>query len=153
MRKIPAKAIDKVNSFPTDRQEQIGEWIIDAVERDLSDTRLTPEQQEEVRRQFANLKPPASEKETEAFFNKFALFAYFIVGPRYCILRAVRLFDDFTEDNDSYGEHDCAIVSCEDYRALFKIDCDNPTLQHHSEDPADPNKKVRVMTVMFPEKY
>lgn len=72
---------------------------------------------------------------------------------QYRIFRELKLFDDFTEDNDPYGEHDCAIVSWEEYRVLFKIDYYDPTLQRHSEDPADPEKTVRIMTVMFPEEY
>lgn len=70
---------------------------------------------------------------------------------QYRIMKAVRNFDDFTEDNDPYGEHDCAIVSFEGYRVMFKIDYYAPDRMHGSEDPADPNKTVRVMTVMFPE--
>ena len=69
------------------------------------------------------------------------------------ILRAVALFDDFTEDNDPYGEHDCAIVSFDGYRVMFKIDYYDPTMQYHSEDAGDPSKTVRVMTVMLPEEY
>lgn len=69
------------------------------------------------------------------------------------ILRAVVLFDDFTDDNDPYGEHDCAIITVDSYRVLWKIDYYDPTLQYHSEDPADQKKTVRIMTVMFPEEY
>lgn len=72
MSKILDKAFEKVKSLPSERQEQIGEWIIDAIEQDQSDAQLTPEQQEEVRRRIANPEPPASEEEMEAFFNKFA---------------------------------------------------------------------------------
>ena len=69
------------------------------------------------------------------------------------ILREIMLFDDFTDDNDPYGEHDCAIVAWEAYRVLFKISYYDLNLECHSEDPADPNKTIRVMTVMFPEEY
>ena len=69
------------------------------------------------------------------------------------ILKAVKQFDTFTDDNDPYGEHDCAIVSWDEYRVLFKIDYFDPTLQYHSDDPANQNKTVRVMTIMFPDEY
>ena len=69
------------------------------------------------------------------------------------LLEAIRNFDDFTEDNDPYGEHDCAIVSWEGYRVMFKFDYYDAAMSHGSEDPADPNKTVRVMTIMFPEEY
>ena len=70
---------------------------------------------------------------------------------QYRILREILLFDDFTDDNDPYGEHDCAIVTWEEYRVLFKIDYYDLNLEYHSTDPADPRKTLRVMTVMFPE--
>ena len=69
------------------------------------------------------------------------------------IMRAVQLFDDFTDDNDPYGEHDFAIVSWNEYRVMFKIDYYDKTLTYRSEDPADNAKTCRVMTVMFPEEY
>ncbi|MEO9875140.1 MAG: DUF3768 domain-containing protein [Anderseniella sp.] len=69
------------------------------------------------------------------------------------ILHAVALFDDFTDDNDPYGEHDCAIVSSDNYRVMFKIDYFDPSLSRHSEDPSDPKVTVRVLTIMFPEEY
>ena len=69
------------------------------------------------------------------------------------LLNAVKFFNDFTDDNDPYGEHDCAIVSWEEYRVLFKISYYDPTLTYHSDDPADSRETVRVMTVMFPEEY
>ena len=62
---------------------------------------------------------------------------------QYRILRELKLFDDFTDDNDPYGEHDCAIVSWEEYRVVFKIDYYDPALQCHSEDPANPENRPR----------
>lgn len=72
---------------------------------------------------------------------------------QYCIMQAIRRFSDFTPDNDPYGEHDCAIVTFEEYRVMFKIDYYDPSMTYGSEDPADPNKTARVMTIMFPEDY
>lgn len=69
------------------------------------------------------------------------------------ILQAVREFENFTEDNDPYGEHDCAIVSLEGYRVIFKIDYYDSSMTFGSEDPADPRKTTRVLTIMFPEEY
>jgi len=69
------------------------------------------------------------------------------------LLEAIRNFDDFTQDNDPYGEHDCAIVSWEGYRVMFKFDYYDLTMSFGSEDPADSNKTTRVMTIMFPEEY
>ena len=69
------------------------------------------------------------------------------------IIKAVGDFDKFTRDNDPHGEHDCAILSVEDYRIMFKIDYFDPTLTYASEDPADPAKTARVMTIMFTDEY
>ena len=69
------------------------------------------------------------------------------------VLSAVAVFDDFTSDNDPYGEHDCAIVEWQGQRVMFKIDYYDPTLRYHSDDPTDPALTVRVMTVMFADEY
>ena len=69
------------------------------------------------------------------------------------IIKAVGDFDKFTRDNDPHGEHDCAILSVEDYRIMFKIDYFDPTLTYASENPADPAKTARVMTIMFTDEY
>ena len=71
MSKILDKALDKVKTLPTARQDQIGEWLSDIVDQDQSDIQLTPAQQEEVRRRVANPEPPLSEAEAETFFDKF----------------------------------------------------------------------------------
>ncbi|MEO9614416.1 MAG: DUF3768 domain-containing protein [Nitratireductor sp.] len=69
------------------------------------------------------------------------------------ILALVATFDEFTAENDPYGEHDCAIVNWQGQRVLFKIDYFDPTLQSHSDDPTDPKVTIRVMTVMFASEY
>jgi hypothetical protein len=69
------------------------------------------------------------------------------------IREAVELFNDFTKDNDPYGERDCAIVEVEGHRVLWKIDYYDRQLEMHSEDAADPAKTVRVLTIMLAEEY
>ena len=69
------------------------------------------------------------------------------------ILSRVRSFNDFTEDNDPYGEHD---FFCFDYKGntiFCKIDYYDRKLQYLSEDPADVSKTIRVMTVMLADEY
>jgi hypothetical protein len=46
--------------------------ILEVIEQDQSSLQLSPDQQEEVRRRLAYPEQPASEQETEAFFDKFA---------------------------------------------------------------------------------
>lgn len=69
------------------------------------------------------------------------------------IVAAVAAFDQFTKDNDPHGEHDCAILSVGEHRIMFKIDYYDSTLTYASEDPADPAKTTRVMTIMLTDEY
>ena len=69
------------------------------------------------------------------------------------IVKAIADFNRFTEDNDPHREHDCAIFSVGDHRVMFKIDYFDLTLNYASEDPADPAKTARVMTVMLADEY
>ena len=69
------------------------------------------------------------------------------------IITAISSFNDFTADNDPHGEHDCAILSVDGLRILFKIDYYDLSMLYASEDPADPQKTTRVMTIMLTEEY
>ena len=69
------------------------------------------------------------------------------------VLAAVARFDNFTEDNDPWGAHDCAILTVNGRRVLFKIDYYDLELRCHSPDASDPAVTQRVMTVMRAEEY
>lgn len=70
------------------------------------------------------------------------------------VIRAVRLFDAFTPDNDPHGEHDCAIVSAGGERIIWKIDYHPHDRNRQADlDPADPTTSKRVMTIMLAEEY
>ncbi len=69
------------------------------------------------------------------------------------IAAKVRDFDDFTEDNDPYGEHDFGSLTHESHKVFWKIDYYSPDLQHGSEDPADPEQTCRVLTLMLAHEY
>ena len=69
------------------------------------------------------------------------------------VLLAVAGFDDFSEDNDPWGEHDCATLTVNGHRLIFKIDYYDRDLAYHSPDASDPAVTERVMTVMLAEEY
>ena len=70
-----------------------------------------------------------------------------------CIWGEVSRFDSFTEDNDPHGEHDFGNFEIAGQRFFFKIDYFDPNLEFGSDDPADPQKTTRVLTLMLAEEY
>jgi hypothetical protein len=69
------------------------------------------------------------------------------------VLTAVARFDNFTEDNDPWGERDCAVLDVEGRRVVFKVDYYDRRLTAHSPDASDPAVTERVLTVMLAEEY
>ena len=69
------------------------------------------------------------------------------------VVEAIRVFNKFEEGNDPYGEHDFGSVEVLGDKFFFKIEYYDPTMEHHSENPADPNRTSRVMTIMRAEEY
>ena len=69
------------------------------------------------------------------------------------IFAKVRGFDAFTEDNDPWAEHDFGSFVHEGRKVFWKIDYYDPALEHGSEDPSDPAKTLRVLTIMLAEEY
>jgi hypothetical protein len=69
------------------------------------------------------------------------------------ILEAIAAFEDFTPDNDPYGEHDFGALEAAGERVFFKIDYFDATLAQASPDPADTLVTTRVLTVMLAREY
>ena len=69
------------------------------------------------------------------------------------VLQRVRHFDEFTTDNDPHGEHDFGNFELAGVKYYFKIDYYSTDMQGGSEDPADPEKTTRVLTIMRADEY
>jgi hypothetical protein len=74
---------------------------------------------------------------------------------RECVFDAVKQYDFSTADpgNDPYLEHDFGAVTVGGQKYFFKVDYYDLNLEHGSEDPSDPNKTKRVLTIMRAEEY
>ena len=62
-------------------------------------------------------------------------------------------FDEFTTDNDPHREHDFGSFELCNRKFFWKIDYYGPTCDVGSEDPADPTKTTRVLTLMLAHEY
>lgn len=69
------------------------------------------------------------------------------------IVSMVQNFNDFTEDNDVYGERDFGSFDYKGEKILWKIDYYDLNNQYMSENPANPDITNRVLTIMLAEEY
>jgi hypothetical protein len=68
-------------------------------------------------------------------------------------MAGVRTFDDFSRDNDPYGEHDFGSFKVLGERLFFKIDYYDVLQEAGSPDPADSALTHRVLTIMLAGEY
>jgi Protein of unknown function (DUF3768) len=69
------------------------------------------------------------------------------------IREKVETFDAFTADNDPYGERDFGAFEHNGEKIFWKIDYYDTTLSKGSEDPTDPQRTARVLTIMLASEY
>ena len=69
------------------------------------------------------------------------------------IREKVERFDAFTPDNDPHGERDFGAFEHNGEKIFWKIDYYDRALTWGSEDPADPQQTVRVLTIMLASEY
>ncbi len=62
-------------------------------------------------------------------------------------------YDQFDEGNDPYAEHDFGAFEHDGSKLLWKIDYYDPSLNFSSENPADPSRTERVLTLMLAQEY
>jgi hypothetical protein len=65
----------------------------------------------------------------------------------------VQAYDEFSEDNDPYGEHDFGKFEFMGADCYWKIDQYNATYDGGSKDPTYLTQTSRVMTIMLPHEY
>ncbi len=66
----------------------------------------------------------------------------------------LKQFDDFTEDNDPYQEHDFGTLHHKGEKLFWKIDYySNHSPNKGSEDPSNPECTKRILTIMLAEEY
>ena len=69
------------------------------------------------------------------------------------VLLTVKSFSTFDKDNDPHGEHDFGSFEVAGETFFWKIDYYDSDCRYGSEDPSDPDKTTRVLTVMLAEEY
>lgn len=67
------------------------------------------------------------------------------------VIETVRRFNDFTEDNDPYEEHDFGSFDCFGQKLFWKIDYYDSALEAWADPLSD--ECHRVLTVMLAEEY
>lgn len=70
------------------------------------------------------------------------------------ILDRVRNFSEFTPANDPHQEHDFGAICFADEEIFWKIDYfEDHSMEFGAEDPSDPARSYRVLTVMLAAEY
>ena len=70
------------------------------------------------------------------------------------ILERVLNFHDFNKNNDVYQEHDCASFMHNGEKIIWKIDYYLASdMRYASDDPVDPQKTARILTIMTESEY
>ena len=62
-------------------------------------------------------------------------------------------FSEFSADNDPHDEHDFGSFDLVGRKFFWKIDCYDKELLNGSEDPGDPERTTRVLTLMLACEY
>ncbi len=69
------------------------------------------------------------------------------------IVAKVKVFDQFTSDNDPYGEHDFGKIMHGHDAIFWKISYYDANIEFGSPNPSDPKVTTRVLTIMLAEEY
>jgi Protein of unknown function (DUF3768) len=106
----------------------------------LSDTRKIAELNDEARRTLSGCRVVLTR-------------GVVAMGELDTVLAAVTAYNDFSERNDPYGEHDFGVFEVAGQTLFWKIDYYDVDLTTASPDPTDIAVTARVLTVMLGEEY
>jgi hypothetical protein len=70
MNSILQNAFEKAKTLPDNRQDEVGQMLLDMMDQDQSELHLSNEQQAELRRRLATPMKFVPEAEINAFFRK-----------------------------------------------------------------------------------
>lgn len=65
----------------------------------------------------------------------------------------IKTFDAFRRGDDPYGEHDFVSIDVGGQKVFAKIDYYDRDIRYGADDPSDPERTTRVMTIMLAEEY
>ena len=69
------------------------------------------------------------------------------------LFRMVAEYDDFTTDNDPYGERDFGCITIASEKFFWKISYYDARMEYGTDDPANPEITTRVLTIMRADEY
>jgi hypothetical protein len=69
------------------------------------------------------------------------------------LLNIVRSYNDFTPDNDPWGEHDFGVFTFKGEKCFWKIDYYSQDMEHGSPRPYDLEETYRILTIGLMEEY
>jgi hypothetical protein len=70
------------------------------------------------------------------------------------VINALREYSAWSPGDDPYGQHDFGVIKlAEPLKVFFKIDYYDARMEFGSDDPADPEKTTRVLTLMLADEY
>jgi hypothetical protein len=69
------------------------------------------------------------------------------------VIETVRTFDAFDSGNDPHGEHDFCSFEIDGQSYFAKMDYYDLQTKYGSEDPSDPTKTTRVLTIVRADEY
>lgn len=69
------------------------------------------------------------------------------------LFERVKQFNNFTKENDPYGEHDFGSIKFQNDIYFWKIDYYDINFLYHSPDPSNTSITNRVLTIMHADEY